>query len=93
MSIDMTKLVTDAAEKWWAESRPYGTPPLSEQSMLVQHSVKAQVLPVVVSIKPVVETHAEDAALRAVKHILDDGHQRGYTSDEILLNLQLSLMQ
>lgn len=88
----MTKLVDDAAAKWWEHMKGWGTEPLSEQSMLMQHSVKSQVLPVVIALKPIIEEHAEDAALRKVRDLIDNGHEKGYTSDEILLDLRLSLM-
>lgn len=88
MEIDKTQLTHDVAAKIWEAEDPFGFKgPLEDQEKIVQFNLKMRVLPVLVQVLPVAETHVKDK----IRSIISRGHSLGLSADMILLDLSTEL--
>lgn len=88
MEIDMTQLTDDVASKVWDSLNTMGLEaPFEEQNSVLQFSIKAKVLPVIIHTLPIAERHVKDKLIG----IINAGHENKLSPDEILLSLTMEL--
>jgi hypothetical protein len=94
MNIDMTTLTEDASAKVWDELNGGGAAPFHEQDALLQHSVKSKVLPVILTVLPVVQ-EAHKAEITALKDqmiaIINEAHDAGHDPEFTIMALMAQL--
>ena len=94
MNIDMTILTDEAATRVWNELNVGGAAPFAEQDDMIQYSVKAKVLPVILTVLPVVQ-EAHKAEITALKDrmiaTINEAHDAGHDPEFTLMALMAEL--
>jgi hypothetical protein len=89
MELDMTTLTATAAAKVWEDLNGGAAAPLDEQDAMLQYSVEAKVLPVIITVIPSVERAVKDK----LASIIDQGYSMNWGPDEILMALTVELSE
>lgn len=87
MELDMETLTATAAAKVWNDLNAGAAAPLEEQDAMIQYSVGAKVLPVIITVIPSVERAVKDKLAK----IIDNGYELNWGPDEILMALTVEL--
>lgn len=90
-NIDMTTLTDEAASKVWDELNAGEASPFHEQSDMVQFSVKSKVLPVVLTVVPVVEKAVETSLKEKLIATINEAHDAGHDPEFTLMALLAQL--
>lgn len=94
MDIDLTSINEEAAARVWDELNGGGAAPFAEQDAMIKYSVMAKVLPVVLTVLPVVqEAHKaemsalKDAMIATINEAHDEGHDPEFTIMALMAQL------
>lgn len=90
-NIDMTTLTDEAAAKVWDELNAGEASPFHEQSDMVQFSVKSKVLPVILTVVPVVEKAVETSLKEKLIATINEAHDAGHDPEFTLMALLAQL--
>lgn len=89
--IDMTTLTEEASAKVWDELNGGGVAPFAEQNDMIKLSVRSKVLPVVLTVLPVVqsviETSIKEKMIATINEAHDSGHDPEFTLMALLAEL------
>lgn len=91
MNIDMTTVTEEAAAKVWDELNGGGAAPFHEQDSMIQYSVKAKVLPVVLTVVPVIEQAVELSIKEKLIATINESHEAGHDAEFTLMALMAQL--
>lgn len=94
MNIDLTTITDEASSKVWDELNGGAAAPFHEQDELLQHSVKSKVLPVILTVLPVVQealkaeiTALKDRMIETINEAHDAGHDPEFTIMALMAQL------
>lgn len=90
-SIDLTTLTDEASSKVWDEIHGGDADPLHDQSDIVQHSVKSRVLPVILTVVPVVQKAVETSIKEKLIAEINAAHEAGHPAEFTLMALMAQL--
>lgn len=92
-NIDMTTLTDEAASKVWDEINAGEASPFHEQSDMIQYSVRAKVLPVLLTVIPVVQESIETSIKEKMIATINEAHEAGHDAEFTLMALMAELSE
>lgn len=96
METDYTSLTEKVAAKVWETMNTNAgmeAAPLEEQDDMVKFNLKAQVLPFVTVITPVIKAHIEAAIKNKIANVINESHEAGHDPEFTLLAVTAELSE
>jgi hypothetical protein len=91
MNIDMTTITDEAATRVWDELNGGAAAPFAEQDDMIKYSVRAKVLPVVLTVIPVVQEAVETSIKEKMIATINEAHEAGHDPEFTLMALMAQL--
>lgn len=91
VEIDMTTITDEAAARVWDELNGGGAAPFAEQDDMIKYSVRSKVLPVVLTVLPVVQEAVETSIKEKMIAAINEAHEAGHDAEFTLMALMAQL--
>jgi hypothetical protein len=91
MELDMTTLTEEASAKVWDELNGGAAEPFAEQSDMIKYSLRSKVLPVILTVLPVVQQAIEQSVKDRIIATINEAHEAGHDPEFTMMAILADL--